>query len=931
MKKILFLLLSTIAMYGQVPADATPLENIQVTNNTADDTATKVVVQSANNVLNWRNAFDLPTPTASTNALELKTTVSAGAFSGFAVTDNGNGTINVASGIAYLRATNDQYAPIIKYPLAAYNNIPLVDGITNYVTVSYNGGSPSLLLNTTGTGIDTQTNSIAIVAARVGTTVHYISLVGSNSDPNAKIRTRYLFTESIKRETGLVISTPASLKIATTAGITYSGLIRLDVPMFNTNTTDTFTQAYQNGGGTWVRTTGLTSINNTQYNNGGTLATLGTNKYRADFVYTLVNSPSKLYVLLGAVEYNSLSLAQAAPRPAVVPVELQQLGVLVGRVIVKKDDTVLNVASPFAVEFAASVIPDHNDLAGLNTGDFQHLTVAEKAALETTVNKSDSFTVSSSTTYASTKALVDGLAPKITNNVATDITVNGLTVGRGGGNISANTAVGIEVLQNNTAGNNTAIGYRALKSNVNGSSNFAGGSNALTSNVSGGNNTAIGFSALSSSTTASGNLSLGSRSLSGLLSGNNNIATGINAGRYISGGTVENTISANSIFFGADSTPLGDNQINQIVIGFGGAGLGSNTTSIGNSSTQFGRWWGNLLLGTSTNNGRRLQVVGGADIDNLNITTTPTTASGTPPILVRNATTGAVESVPYSTFGTSNAVLLTGDQTISGTKTFSTDVKVYGITVGRGNGQISTNTALGGGSVLLSNTSGNTNTAIGSAVLLSNTSGNSNTSVGAASLFNNTSGSSNTTIGYNSGRYVADGSSANSISNNSLFIGSDTKALADNQTNQIVIGHNAIGAGSNTATLGNTSITKTVLRGTVEAGNGTALNHLITKAQTLYNNLSKSANYTVLLADFANNNELIISVDATAGAVTITLPAFATLRGYKVIVKKMDSSANSVLIQGVSGINIDGNSTLVVSGQYSKSTIGADASQYIIL
>jgi hypothetical protein len=40
----------------------------------------------------------------------------------------------------------------------------------------------------------------------------------------------------------------------------------------------------------------------------------------------------------------------------------------------------------------------------------------------------------------------------------------------------------------------------------------------------------------------------------------------------------------------------------------------------------------------------------------------------------------------------------------------------------------------------------------------------------------------------------------------------------------------------------------------------------------------------------------------------------------------MDSSA--VLIQG-GGINIDGSSSLVVTGQYSKSSVGADANQYI--
>lgn len=59
MKKILFLLLSTIAMYGQVPADATPLENIQITNNTQSTTATKVNVQEANGTINTISKSDL--------------------------------------------------------------------------------------------------------------------------------------------------------------------------------------------------------------------------------------------------------------------------------------------------------------------------------------------------------------------------------------------------------------------------------------------------------------------------------------------------------------------------------------------------------------------------------------------------------------------------------------------------------------------------------------------------------------------------------------------------------------------------------------------------------------------------------------------------------------------------------------------------------
>jgi riboflavin transporter FmnP len=103
------------------------------------------------------------------------------------------------------------------------------------------------------------------------------------------------------------------------------------------------------------------------------------------------------------------------------------------------------------------------------------------------------------------------------------------------------------------------------------------------------------------------------------------------------------------------------------------------------------------------------------------------------------------------------------------------------------------------------------------------------------------------------------------------------------------------------------------------------------KAQTLYTNQTITANKTVTIAEFVNNNELVLRVSAAAGNVTITLPTFTSLQGYKVTVRKVDSSANSVTITGVGAINIDGAATLVVSGQYGKATIGADLVQYIIL
>jgi len=110
---------------------------------------------------------------------------------------------------------------------------------------------------------------------------------------------------------------------------------------------------------------------------------------------------------------------------------------------------------------------------------------------------------------------------------------------------------------------------------------------------------------------------------------------------------------------------------------------------------------------------------------------------------------------------------------------------------------------------------GSTNSFFGNLSGLNNTSGSANTAIGTSSGLNNTTGSENVFIGSNSGRFIANGSTALTITSNSVFLGSNSRANADSETNQIVIGHTAIGAGSNTATLGNTSIVDTILRGRI--------------------------------------------------------------------------------------------------------------------
>jgi hypothetical protein len=132
-----------------------------------------------------------------------------------------------------------------------------------------------------------------------------------------------------------------------------------------------------------------------------------------------------------------------------------------------------------------------------------------------------------------------------------------------------------------------------------------------------------------------------------------------------------------------------------------------------------------------------------------------------------------------------------------------------------------TNNSAHGANTLSSNTIGINNSAQGYASLSSNTTGTNNSAQGYASLYSNSTGSYNSAQGVNAGRYIADGATGNTTGNYSLFLGANTKALANGQSNQIVIGYNATGNGSNTVTLGDDNIVKTLLKGNVGIGYST--------------------------------------------------------------------------------------------------------------
>ena len=175
-----------------------------------------------------------------------------------------------------------------------------------------------------------------------------------------------------------------------------------------------------------------------------------------------------------------------------------------------------------------------------------------------------------------------------------DATINGVTVGKGGGSNQYSTVLGYQALYSST-NDNLAVGYQAAYSNTTGSSNTAVGHyRPLYLNTTGSYNTAIGREALYSNTTASNNTAVGYQAGYSNTTGTRLTAIGYQAG-------YANTVNNYSVYVGSYAGLAATGGSNTFVGDFAGA---ANTT--GSANAFFGQGSGQAVT-TGSNN----TIVGG--------------------------------------------------------------------------------------------------------------------------------------------------------------------------------------------------------------------------------------------------------------------------------------------------------------------------------
>ena len=295
-------------------------------------------------------------------------------YEGGAFTDNSDGTITVAAGKGFIRASNVAGAQLLSFEWAENASVSLTDESTNYIYTSYHATVPTIN-SATSKPTDSRTNVLLGKVYRHGTHAHLFKAGMISDEFLSKIISRFTQVEGeITHASGGVISETGTRNVASTAAVVWGGLTRGTTAEKDTSGADTFHYFYYTGSA-WTYSD-LSQIDNLQYNNPASgLATLGNNQYGVHWVY--LDPDGHMMVVYGQDSY-LLGAAQDAQPLASLPSQVTEFCWLAAKVIVQKSDTSFTeIQSAYDTAYVASTASVHNELGGLNLDDYQHLTADE--------------------------------------------------------------------------------------------------------------------------------------------------------------------------------------------------------------------------------------------------------------------------------------------------------------------------------------------------------------------------------------------------------------------------------------------------------------------------------------------------------------------------------------------------------------------------
>jgi hypothetical protein len=290
------------------------------------------------------------------------------------IVDIGGGQIAVESSTVSCY-TNDNFRGLPQPYIAESKVFTLIDNATNYIVFDGTTGEYELLTDVTSIN---ESNIIPIsTIIRTGNTLHTVTWDTLANGLSNRLHQSIVKTQRYRRESGLAISESNGRIVNLTSGIVWMGANKINLNSITSS--DDGIIHYYHSSGNWVSQV-VSQYNNTQYDDGTNLVTLTANRYAVNWLFRGVENQNHLYLVMGSGDYTQQNaLNSTVPS---IPAVVANHAVLVGRIlVVKGSGTAYLIQSAFDTVFAQSPVSVHNDLAGLNDGNYQHLTVNEKLLL----------------------------------------------------------------------------------------------------------------------------------------------------------------------------------------------------------------------------------------------------------------------------------------------------------------------------------------------------------------------------------------------------------------------------------------------------------------------------------------------------------------------------------------------------------------------
>ena len=161
-------------------------------------------------------------------------------LTGGAITDNGDGTVAIASLTGWSAISDSETAVGKFFDFAGGNTPSLTDMTTNYIYLDYNAGTPQLVVSTSILTHGFKLDHIHIgTAFRDGTETHFHKPTNFELDLGATVDMHHQEEDLVHRVAGLVTSETGTRNLSIATGVMYEGLNRHTSLPFDTSRSGT--------------------------------------------------------------------------------------------------------------------------------------------------------------------------------------------------------------------------------------------------------------------------------------------------------------------------------------------------------------------------------------------------------------------------------------------------------------------------------------------------------------------------------------------------------------------------------------------------------------------------------------------------------------------------------------------------------------------